>query len=427
MDSVEAGAGFRMKILLCTFGSHGDIHPYLALGHELRSRGHRVTLATSEHYRALIGDHGLGFLAVRPDLHGDDTAAMQRIMDPKRGGEFLIRQLLMPVVADTYADLIGPAAEADLLVSHVLAFAIPIVAEQLGKPWVSVALSPMVFFSAHEVPALAPLPGVARLRGLGPRLNRWLFRLPRWVSRNWSRPAYRLRRELGLPPGPDPLWEGLHSPHLGLAMFSARFGAPQPDWPANTAVTGFPFLDSPDEPAGPEVEPFLAAGEAPLVFTLGSAAVRVAGDFYEVAARVSRRLGCRAVLVTGAGADALRPNLPPNCVTTGWASYPGLFSRAAAVVHQGGVGTTAQALRAGVPQLVVPFAHDQFDNADRIRRMGCGRVLFRSRVTDTTLAREIAALLADPQVPARARAEREAIRAEAGAAAAADEITRRFP
>jgi UDP:flavonoid glycosyltransferase YjiC (YdhE family) len=130
--------------------------------------------------------------------------------------------------------------------------------------------------------------------------------------------------------------------------------------------------------------------------------------------------------VAGPAAALLQPTLPTSLTAVEWAGFPGLFSRAAAVIHQGGVGTTAQALRAGMPQLVVPFAHDQFDNGDRIRRMGCGRMLFRSRLTEAALVRELAALLADPLVPMTARAEGMQVRAEIGAAAAAEQITQRF-
>jgi UDP:flavonoid glycosyltransferase YjiC (YdhE family) len=109
-----------------------------------------------------------------------------------------------------------------------------------------------------------------------------------------------------------------------------------------------------------------------------------------------------------------------------WASYPGLFSHAAALVHQGGVGTTAQALRAGVPQLVVPFAHDQFDNAERVRRLGCGRILRRTRLAERSLACELEALLTNERIAATAREEGRLVRDERGATHAAEVLLRRF-
>lgn len=415
-----------MKILLCTLGSHGDVHPYLALGRELMQRGHGVTLATSAHYRAVVESHGLAFTPIRPEAPLDDPHTMARIMDARRGPESVVKELLMPAIRDTCHDLLAPASQADLLVSHVLTYAVPVLAEKLGKPWASTVLSPMVFFSAHDLPVLAPLPMLAKLRVLGPAFNAWLIRLMKLVSHSWSRPVADLRRELGLPPGRDPLWEGQHSPHLVLAMFSPRFGPPQPDWPRNVEVTGFPFLDPADEPLDAELEDFVGAGEPPLVFTLGSSAVRVPGDFYSFAVQASQRLDKRAVLVAGSGAAALKSRLPSTMTTVGWASFPGLFSRAAAVVHQGGVGTTAQALRAGVPQLVVPFAHDQFDNAERVRRLGWGRVLRRTRLSGTSLARELQALLASGETKVAAQQEGRRIREERGAQMAAESLLTRF-
>jgi rhamnosyltransferase subunit B len=415
-----------MKILLCSLGSHGDVHPYLALGRQLLQRGHTVTFATSAYYRELIESHGIAFAPIRPDAPLHDSAVMARIMDARRGPETVIKEHVMPAIRNTYQDLAKPAAQADLLVSHALTYAVPVLAEKTGKPWASTVLSPMVFFSAHDVPVLAPLPMLAKLRLLGPGFNTWFIRQLKKFSLSWSRPVAALRLELGLPTGRDPLWDGQHSPHLVLAMFSPRFGPPQPDWPPNVHVTGFPFLDAPDEPLDAELERFINGGERPIVFTLGSAAVRVAGEFYSVAAQAARRLNRRAVLVAGAAAPALKSQLPPTMTAVEWSSYPGLFARAAAVVHQGGVGTTAQALRAGVPQLVIPFAHDQFDNAERVRRLGCGRFLRRARLSELSVAHELEVLLANEKITAVAREEGRRVREERGAAHAAEVLLRRF-
>lgn len=416
----------RMRILIASLGSHGDVHPYLALGRELIRRGQRVTFATSVGYRELVERHGLEFAPMRPEARWDDLEFMRKVMSAREGPDFLIKRFLMPAVRDMYADLAGPAAEADLLVSHVLTYAVPIMAEKLGKPWASTVLSPMVFFSAHDVPVLAQLPALAGLRRLGPGFNAGLFRLMKWISRPWARPVGALRRELALPPGRDALWEGQHSPRLVLAMFGARFGPPQPDWPSSTVSTGFPFLEPPGGALDPELERFLAAGEKPIVFTLGSAAVQVPGRFFAEAMAAARQLGRRAVLVAGASAAALRDRLPPGMMASEWASYARLFPRAAAVVHQGGVGTTAEALRAGVPQVVMPFAYDQFDNAARVRRLGCGTSIRRNGVSARSLRRGLEAVLDRTEVAAAARREGDAIRPEDGAARAAEVMLERF-
>lgn len=415
-----------MNLLICSFGSHGDINPYLALGRELIALGHDVTLGTSTLYRDYILEHGLSFTPVRPEDFVDDIALVERAIHQRKGPKTLIARIVAPTVRDMYEDLLEPASKADVLVSHVLSFAVPVVAEKLGKPWVSTVLSPIIFLSAHDPPVFAPAPVVAKLCRFGPQWNRILFRFPKWWSRNWTRPVKDLRRELGLSTKADPLWEGQHSPHLVLAMFSERFGPRQPDWPKNVEVTGFPFLDNPDAPLAAEIEAFYEEDEPPLVFTLGSAAVRIAGDFYKVAAEAADRLHRRAVLVAGAQTASLQEFLPKSMVAVEWAAFPALFARAAAVIHPGGVGTTAQALRAGVPQLVIPFAHDQFDNAARVRRLGCGLYLHRSHLSAKRLAGSLEKLLADEAIRTTAMKESAFIREERGAATAAEVLVERM-
>lgn len=406
-----------MRILLCSFGSHGDIHPYLAVGSELRRRGAEVTFATSTGYRELIESHRLNFVPVRPNTRITDPVRMARIMDARHGPETVVRNLIMPALRDSYADLQEAAANADLIVSHVLTYAVPVLSEKLGKPWLSTVLSPMVFFSSHEMPVMSAAPFLARLRPLGPRVNRWLIGLMKRVSRSWSRPVAELRRDLGLPSGRDPLWEGQHSPHGVLAMFSARFGPPQTDWPPSVEITGFPFLEPPGGPVEGRLEAFLADGEPPLVVALGSSAVHAGEGLFRIARRVTRRLKHRAVFVAGASATELNRDPPAFQLAVEWAPFSALFPRAAAVIHHGGVGTTAEALRAGVPQLVIPFSHDQYDNGDRVTRLHCGRMLPRMQVSEHSLERELMALRTEPWSATHTLGE--AIRGERGAEQAA--------
>ena len=149
---------------------------------------------------------------------------------------------------------------------------------------------------------------------------RALFRFLTLPTRFWSAPVRQLRRELGLPPGTDPIFAGRHSPHLVLALFSRVIGEPQPDWPANAHATGFPFLSHSDGNT-PELQEFLDSGELPIVFTLGSAAVGAAGDFYVDPSRAVERAvithahsdharrGSKSYLATADGAALLRQRI----------------------------------------------------------------------------------------------------------------------
>jgi len=424
--SAESGSGGR-RILLSTFGSLGDLHPYIALGRGLRDRGHEVVLATTSVYRDKVEGEGLEFAPIRPEMPplSESQALVRRIMDPVKGTEVIVKEVLGPHLRDQYEDLRAAAYGADLLVSHVLTFGVRMVAEKMQRPWVGTMLQPMVFVSAYDPPTPPSAPHLAALFSLGPRVNRPLMELGKRSMQSLTAPVNRLRAELGLAAVAHPLFDGQHSPHLNLALFSAELGAPQPDWPAHTHVTGFPFYDRLTAGAGmsEELERFLQTGPPPLVFTLGSSAVMLGTDFYLESIQATQSLGRRAVLLVGTEDwNRLPARLPEGILAVGYAPHGDLFPRAAAIIHQGGVGTTGQAMRAGKPMLVVPFAHDQPDNALRIQRRGLGRMLLQKRYTAASATRELRRILDQPQYAERATGVGARVRAEDGIGAACDAI-----
>lgn len=176
----------------------------------------------------------------------------------------------------------------------------------------------------------------------------------------------------------------------------------------------------------PELLRFLDEGPPPIVFTLGSAAVRVAGDFYRESVAVAKLLQRRAVLLVGNDQNRPKEPLPEGIVAFNYAPFGELLPRAKALVHQGGVGTTGQALRAGIPMLVVPFAHDQPDNAARITRLGVGRTISRSNYKAGRVAKELRELLLNPFYVKRAFQVGHQVRCENGAALAVSHILDRL-
>jgi len=411
------------RILLTSWGSYGDVYPYVGLALELKARGHRVALAMPEFYRPLVERLGLTFHPVGPVVDLNDHATIARLMDPVTGTEALVRGLLLPSLRGDYAALdTVAAAGVDLIVTHPITFGGPIVAQARSIPWVSTVLAPISFFSATDVPALPAAPRLVHLR----RLGSWVGRATGWLARRatapWMEPVQALRTDVGLSRSPHPLFEGQFSPTLTIAMFSKVLGLPQPDWPPRVVTTGFVFYNGPD-PLDPVVEEFLAGGDPPVVFTLGSSAVGAAGSFYEESARAVARLGVRAVLLTG-GFEQNRPRgrLSNDVLVVDRAPHQLLMPRARAVVHQVGIGTTGQALQAGCPMLAVPYGHDQPDNAFRVTSLGVARTVRPAAYRERRVARELDLLLTDGSYRVRAAEIAATVRAEGGAKAAADAI-----
>jgi UDP:flavonoid glycosyltransferase YjiC (YdhE family) len=321
-----------------------------------------------------------------------------------------MREQVFPNVRKTYADLLAATQGADLLVVGELLYVAPLVAAARGIPWANVILAPTSFLSACDPCVLAPVPRLFALRRLGRWPYRLIFALGRVVTRRWSAPLAVFRKELGFPAGANPVFDAKHSPYLTLALFPEFFAASQPDWPSRTVQTGFPFFAQSIRPdVARRLEAFLAAGEPPLVFTLGSSVIEIARDFFERAAEVAVRLGRRAILLTGR--NPAPSGLPDTVLALDYAPLDRVLPGAAAAVHQGGIGTCAEALRWGVPSLVIPFGFDQPDNAERLRRLGVAAVLPRPRFSPRRLGAALREVLESPEMQARARKLAGAIRA----------------
>jgi UDP:flavonoid glycosyltransferase YjiC (YdhE family) len=417
-----------LRIVLSNIGTFGDINPLIAIALELKRRGHVPVMAVPAVFGPKIIPLGLEFHAVRPDIDPENTLMAEMIYDVRKGTERGLREFLFPALRQTYDDLLDAVTHperADLMLLGELNYAGPIVADITGIPWASYVLAPLSFFSAFDPPVLPMYPRLARADKAVPGMGRAIKRLARLVSRNWPEPIYDLRSQLGLPKGKNPLFDAKHSPYLVLALFSRALGQEQKDWPENALIAGFCFYDSdagnaklPDN-----LEKFLAAGSPPVVFTLGSAAVLAAGKFYEYSARAAIKLGNRAVLLIGGDPrNRLRQQLPDSICVAEYAPYSGLFPRSAMVVHQGGVGTTAQCLRAGKPMLIMPYSHDQPDNARRMRRLKVARVIQRGNYTPLRVARKLKSMLAEPLFARHAEVVARRLEQEDGVRSACDAL-----
>jgi len=238
------------RIVISTFGSFGDVHPYIAIALELKTRGHVPVIATSEVYREKMEAVGLEFHPVRPDMPSYDQPdelgeLVARAMDQKEGPE-VVANMVLPHLREIYADLDVATRGADLFLTHPLPLVGPIIAQKKRLPWVSSVLAPASFLSVYDPIVPPQWPWLYKLMRLSPWVGRGVMALAKLKLDKLMQPVYELRAELGLPRGEQPLFMGQHSPTKVLALFSRLMAQPQPDWPPHTTVTGFAFYDRRD-------------------------------------------------------------------------------------------------------------------------------------------------------------------------------------
>jgi rhamnosyltransferase subunit B len=404
------------RIVVTTIGSLGDLHPQIAIALELQQRGHEIVFATHRSYQSRIENLGLKFQPLRPDLPtANEPEITARMLDLKTGGQYIIREWLLPNLRDTYTDLMAIAKDADCIVSGEIVYATRLVAEKLGIPWITSVLQPAAFFSAADPVVLPIFPFADRFPKLGRTFNRAVKQLLITVTKSWAKPIHQLRTELGLPAlAGNIIIDNKCSPYLVLALFSNTLAQSQSDWPKNTIVTGFTFFDGARDPAklDPSLQQFLKIGEPPIVFTLGSAAVNAPGNFYSESIAAIQQLNRRAVLLIGENPPPV--NLSADIIAIDYVPYSQIFPHARAIVHPGGIGTTAQAVRAGCPTLIVPYGNDQPDNASR--------TIDRSQYTRSRVVMELGELLENPKYAAKAAEIGRIIQTEDGVKVACDAI-----
>jgi UDP:flavonoid glycosyltransferase YjiC (YdhE family) len=382
--------------LLTPVGSSGDVHPFLGVGRTLSERGHDVTLVTSEPFRGAAARAGLQFVATRSQEEYDTVTKHPDLWHSRRGVRVVLASLAS-VLRDDYA-CIAAAHEPGrtVLVGHTLAFAARTFEETHGTPAATLHLAPSIFRSDYRQPVLVPGFDASRLPVW---LKRWLWRtIDRWALDPLIVPELnRWRRELGLGSVSRVFDAWMHSPRRAIGLFPEWFADAQPDWPPQLVLTGFPlYADPGDRLSSPGLEAFLARGSSPVLFTPGSAN-RAASAFFAAALDATRRLGRRALFLT-TYAEQLPRDLGADVWHEPYVPFSRVLPRCAAVVHHGGVGTCAQGLAAGIPQLTMPLSFDQPDNAARLARLGVARWLRPGAFTGTRVAGALDALLGDARV-----------------------------
>ena len=360
-----------MNILLIALGSAGDVHPVVGLAIALESRGHRVSVATSPYFEALVRRVGVEFIPV--GTADELRLAMENpdLWHAWRGPMFIVKNLLLAQLERVFELTTAFVAQRDaVVVAPCTALGARVARDKLGFPLVTFHLQPALLRSMFDTPVLGPLL-------MGRSVPRVLKRLQFFlgdkllIDRLINRRLTPFRAAHGLPPVSHVADRWWNSPDRVIGLFPDWFAPPQPDWPPQVVLTGFPLWDERGYSAvPPDLEAFLAAGEKPIVFTPGSAMLH-GHDFFQVAVEACQRFRRRGILLTR-HAEQLPDRLPDDVRHFDFVPLGTLLPRAAAIVHHAGVGTLAQGLAAGIPHLSMPMSHDQPDNSARLRRLGVG-------------------------------------------------------
>jgi rhamnosyltransferase subunit B len=396
-----------LDVLLPTIGSAGDVHPFVALALALTARGHRATILTNPFFQGLIEAQSLGFLPVGTLEDARAIIADPDLWHPRKGFEVVAARAMLPAMAEIYRHIERHAGPGTVVAASGIAFGARLAQERLGVPTATVHLQPSIIRSLADY----GMAGNMRISASQPMwFKRAFFRMADWlvIDRVLKRPLNEFRSTLGLPSVDRVMYRWLHSPQLVIGFFPEWFAPFQPDWPPQTHLVGFPLWDTGRPGAIPEdAATFLGGGAAPIVFTPGSATATLHRYFRESVAAV-RELGVRAMLVTNYP-DQVPSDLPSLIRSFGYLPFSEVLPRAAMLVYHGGIGTLAQTVKAGIPHLVVPNGHDQFDNGFRIERLGLGRSIPQTSYRAKAVAAAIRGMLEDGELRARCEGYRRRI------------------
>ena len=390
-----------MRVIIYTIGSAGDVHPFVRLGLAMQARGHEVFVITSGFFKDLIDRAGLEFRELGSAERFQTVQNDPDLWHPVKALPTVVKHAVDP----SYEPILEYACELNVpgktvMVCSSLAFGARNARDLLDIPLVTVHVAPSLFPSCYRQPVLHGM----MIGQSAPRFLKSLqWKIAGKVLDSLVCPSLnRFRRSHGLPSARNMLAEWWHSPDRVIALFPEWFAAPQPDWPEQTRLTGFPLFDEKGMRELPaELEEFLSTGEAPVVFTPGSA-MKHGHAFFSEAVKALKLKGRRGILLTPFH-ETIPANLPPEIRHFSYVPFSEVLPRAAALVYHGGIGTCAQTLQAGIPHLIQPMAHDQLDTLSRVRDLGVGDGLHPKHFKAKCIAEKLDQLLGAENVRKRAK------------------------
>lgn len=389
-----------MRVILAPLGTGGDVNPFVGLGLALKRRGHDVVVVTNAHFESMVGRAGLGFASNGGDALWNETIGHPDMWRAQKGPGLFLR-FCVECMEETF-ERIREANEPGSTVCAAApqSFGARVAHDALGVPLATITPNPMLIRSTRVMPKspLFPVPG-----WIGPWGNRLVYRLVELrFDRVVAPPINDFRAGRGLPPARRAWGVWRNSPQRLIGLWPDWLYGPQPDWPPQATVTGFVEYDGPPREDGEAWRPVMdGLDDPPVVFTAGTA-MSQAREFFATAAETCTRLN-RPGLLLAQHRDQLPRALPPRVAHVSYAPLSEALPRAAAIVHHGGIGTAARALKAGVPQLIMPMAYDQHDNAHRLGRLGVAREIRPKRFTPPLVARVLDEMLGSAAVAGRCR------------------------
>lgn len=437
-DGAAPGGGpaGRGRLVMIATGSRGDVQPQVALARGLEAAGWRVRFATHRCFAPLVETAGLELFVLPGDsqsfFSGPAGVALREKLGQRKAADWCRRYLGL-FLRGFLAECTRAAEGADAVLYWPPSQVGPSLGERMGVPSIGVATYPLphcrtrAFANPFYPPPPPALERAARRVGLGGLLNAWTWRLGEPVWRDAVRAEIDRWRTTSL--GLAPLTArrereiARRTPHL--LGFSPAVLPPPRDWPEHLHVTGWWFLDLAGSWSPPEeLAAFLAAGPPPVGIGFGSMTSRSPAATTGTVLEALRRSGQRAVLLSGWG-GLEQSALPDQVLLVRDAPHDWLFPRLSAVVHHGGSGTTAAALRAGIPSLVVPFGFDQDLWGRRLAGLGLApEPIPHAALTPEALAAALGRLAGDDAMRRRAADFAPVVRAEDGVARAAAVVER---
>jgi rhamnosyltransferase subunit B len=382
-----------MKILIAAIGSMGDVNPFVKIGTALRQRGHDITFLSNRYFSELVKNAGLDFISVGSVQDYNKMVEEVDLNNPSKIMIPILNRLYFPSMQKVYDAIKEKYAPGETIVIGItMAFGARIAQEKLGIPLITCHLSPVSFRSS-----------IRPARHYGLWMPDWMPKFYKdgvWkivdivADKIMAPPINEMRDKLGLPPVKGIMKDWIHSPEKVIGLFPDWFAKPQADWPNNAELTNFVlFDDAANKPLQPELKEFIDIGNPPIIFTAGSA-VKDATAFFKESAKACETLDKRAVFISGFK-DHIPKNLPKSILFSEYAPFSKLLPKASLLVHHAGIGTCAQALKAGIPQLLTPFGIDHHENSSRIVELGVGAEVCTKKYKGSIVAEKIEKLLGD--------------------------------